>query len=163
MDTPAPPPAVSTRVPISRILLWIAAGAFVLVILTWIVVNFRDNPSQFYRLFLIGLTNGAIYGLVALGYSLVYGILELINFAHGDVFMLGGMLVATLVPAFGLDTMGHGVGFWLLVLAILVLTMVFCGTINVGVELVAYRRLRNAPRLAPLITAIGMSFVLSNV
>ena len=57
------------------------------------VVNFVKEPADFYSLFLIGLTNGAVYGLVALGYSLVYGILELINFAHGDVFMLGGMLV----------------------------------------------------------------------
>ncbi len=63
------------------------------LVVIWLVVNFIKTPSEFYRLFLIGLTNGAIYGLVALGYSLVYGILELINFAHGDVFMLGGMLV----------------------------------------------------------------------
>ncbi len=63
------------------------------------VVNFIKEPAEFYGLFLIGLTNGAVYGLVALGYSLVYGILELINFAHGDVFMLGGMLVATMTTA----------------------------------------------------------------
>jgi branched-chain amino acid transport system permease protein len=163
MDIPAPSPPVTTRIPPSRIVLWIAGAAFVGMLALWIGVNFFHNPSEFYRLFLIGLTNGAIYGLVALGYSLVYGILELINFAHGDVFTLGAMLVATLVPAFGLDTMSHGLTFWLLVIVMLVLAMIFCGTINVGVELVAYRRLRHAPRLAPLITAIGMSFVLQNV
>ena len=64
-------------------------------------INFIKAPADFYNLFLIGLTNGCVYGLVALGYSLVYGILELINFAHGDVFMLGGMLVATMVTGLG--------------------------------------------------------------
>ena len=69
------------------------AGLLVVLLVVWLGVNLYKTPDEFYRLFLIGLTNGAIYGLVALGYSLVYGILELINFAHGDVFMLGGMLV----------------------------------------------------------------------
>ena len=65
-------------------------------------INFIKTPADFYNLFLIGLTNGCVYGLVALGYSLVYGILELINFAHGDVFMLGGMLVATMTTHWAL-------------------------------------------------------------
>ena len=68
----------------------------------WLLINFIKAPADFYNLFLIGLTNGCVYGLVALGYSLVYGILELINFAHGDVFMLGGMLVATMVTNWAL-------------------------------------------------------------
>ena len=66
--------------------------ALVVIVGIWLLINFIKDPADFYNLFLIGLTNGAVYGLVALGYSLVYGILELINFAHGDVFMLGGML-----------------------------------------------------------------------
>ena len=70
---------------------------FVAAVGLWLLINFIKAPADFYNLFLIGLTNGCVYGLVALGYSLVYGILELINFAHGDVFMLGGMLVATMV------------------------------------------------------------------
>src|SRR6476659_2268646 len=68
----------------------------------WLLINFIKTPADWYSLFLIGLTNGCVYGLVAIGYSLVYGILQLINFAHGDVFMLGGMLVATLVASLGL-------------------------------------------------------------
>lgn len=140
-----------------------ATGAFFVgILILWLGVNFVKNPSEFYGLFLIGLTNGAVYGLVALGYSLVYGILELINFAHGDVFMLGGMLVATLTASWGLAG-NSAATLWPLILLLLVITMAFCATINVTIELVAYRRLRNAPRLAPLITAIGMSFILQNI
>jgi branched-chain amino acid transport system permease protein len=139
-----------------------ALGAFFVgLVLLWLGVNFVKQPSEFYGLFLIGLTNGAVYGLVALGYSLVYGILELINFAHGDVFMLGGMLVATMTTAW-LAT-ASGLGLWVGIFGMLVITMAFCATINTTIELVAYRRLRNAPRLAPLITAIGMSFILQNI
>ena len=140
------------------------AFAFLLVglLVLWLVVNLSREPAEFYRLFLIGLTNGAIYGLVALGYSLVYGILELINFAHGDVFMLGGMLVATMVSSFALDG-DSGVFLWTMILVMLVIVMAFCAAINTTIELVAYRRLRHAPRLAPLITAIGMSFILQNI
>jgi branched-chain amino acid transport system permease protein len=137
---------------------------FVLLVVLWLVVNFVKTPEQFFALFLIGLTNGAIYGLVALGYSLVYGILELINFAHGDVFMLGAMLTATLtVSMFGFEGGESGVGVWAAVVAMLVIAMAFCATTNTTIELVAYRRLRHAPRLAPLITAIGMSFILQNI
>jgi branched-chain amino acid transport system permease protein len=131
------------------------------LVLLWLGVNFVKTPREFYSLFLIGLTNGAVYGLVALGYSLVYGILELINFAHGDVFMLGGMLVATMTTAW-LAT-ASGLGLWVGIFGMLVIVMAFCATINTTIELVAYRRLRNAPRLAPLITAIGMSFILQNI
>jgi branched-chain amino acid transport system permease protein len=138
------------------------SGAFlVLLVVVWLVVNFVKDPSEFYGLFLIGLTNGAVYGLVALGYSLVYGILELINFAHGDVFMLGGMLVATMTSAW--FATASGLGLWAGIFLMLLITMAFCATINTTIELVAYRRLRNAPRLAPLITAIGMSFILQNI
>jgi branched-chain amino acid transport system permease protein len=129
----------------------------------WIVVNFIKFPADSTQVLLIGITTGAIYALVALGYTLVYGILELINFAHGDVFMLGGMISATFaVQVFGLGT-GGGIGKWLLVLATLLISMALCGMINTSVELIAYRRLRGAPRLVPLITAIGMSFILQNV
>jgi branched-chain amino acid transport system permease protein len=129
----------------------------------WIVVNFVKFPADSTQVLLIGVTTGAIYALVALGYTLVYGILELINFAHGDVFMLGGMISATFaVDVFGIGT-GGGIGKWLLVLATLLISMGLCGMINTSVELIAYRRLRGAPRLVPLITAIGMSFILQNV
>ena len=109
-----------------------------------------------------GLSLGAIYALIALGYTMVYGIIELINFAHGDVFMLGAMLVATLTTSWGL---GGESGFvlWGAIFLMLLLAMIFCATINTTIEIVAYRRLRHAPRLAPLITAIGMSFILQNI
>jgi branched-chain amino acid transport system permease protein len=136
---------------------------FVALLFIWLGVNLYKQPAEFYGLFLIGLTNGAIYGLVALGYSLVYGILELINFAHGDVFMLGGMLVATLVSSFALSAGDSPAVLWPMILLMLVIAMVFCAVLNATIEIVAYRRLRHAPRLAPLITAIGMSFILQNV
>src|SRR5262249_21080687 len=72
------------------------------IVLAWLVVNFVKTPADLVNNLIIGVTNGAVYGLIAIGYSLVYGILELINFAHGDVFMLGGMLTATLVGTLGL-------------------------------------------------------------
>jgi branched-chain amino acid transport system permease protein len=134
------------------------------LVLLWLGINFVRTPADFYALFLIGLTNGAVYGLVALGYSLVYGILELINFAHGDVFMLGGMLTATFVTSvFALDGSESGLLILGAVIAMLLLAMAFCAALNTAIEIVAYRRLRHAPRLAPLITAIGMSFILQNV
>src|SRR5580765_1749956 len=129
----------------------------------WIVVNFVKFPADSTQVLLIGLTTGCIYALIALGYTLVYGILELINFAHGDVFMLGGMISATFaVDVFNLGT-GGGAGKWLLVLATLFISMALCGMINTSVELIAYKPLRGAPRLVPLITAIGMSFILQNI
>ena len=134
------------------------------VLLLWVVVNFVKFPGDSTQVLLIGLTTGAIYALDALGYTLVYGILELINFAHGDVFMLGGMLSFTFaVDVFGLGAGSRGASTWLLVVATLLLSMGCCGVINTTVELIAYRPLRGAPRLVPLITAIGMSFILQNV
>jgi branched-chain amino acid transport system permease protein len=136
----------------------------VALLIVWLAINLIKTPAEFYRLFLIGLTNGAVYGLVALGYSLVYGILELINFAHGDVFMLGGMMTATFaLSVFGLGGGESGLLLFGAILAMLAISMAFCGVLNATIELVAYRRLRGAPRLAPLITAIGMSFILQNV
>jgi branched-chain amino acid transport system permease protein len=112
---------------------------------------------------IIGLSNGMIYALVALGYTLVYGIIELINFAHGDVFMLGSMIALTLLIIFGV-TPAMAVGTVLLLIVVtLLLTMAITATLNVSIERVAYRPLRHAPRLAPLISAIGMSFILQNV
>jgi branched-chain amino acid transport system permease protein len=130
----------------------------------WLAINLVKTPSDFFEVFLIGLTTGCIYALVALGYTLVYGILQLINFAHGDVFMLGGMMSATVAASvFGLTSGQSGVVVWLSVFGTLVIAMAFCGTLNASIELIAYRPLRHAPRLAPLITAIGVSFILQNV
>jgi branched-chain amino acid transport system permease protein len=111
----------------------------------------------------VGLSNGAIWALIAIGYTLVYGIIELINFAHGEVFMVGSFVAVGLWGTFGLglSTGAPGVVFGLV--ATLLVTMLVCGSLNVLIERVAYRPLRNAPKLAPLITAIGFSFILQNV
>jgi branched-chain amino acid transport system permease protein len=137
---------------------------FVAGVVVWLVVNGVKEPADFIEVSLIGLTTGCLYALIALGYTLVYGILELINFAHGDVFMLGGMISATFVASvFGLSGDNRGVGTWLLVIVVLLIAMAACGVINATIEFVAYRPLRSAPRLAPLITAIGVSFILQDI
>ncbi len=105
-----------------------------------------------------GLVLGSMYALIALGYTMVYGVLNLINFAHGDVLMIGGMVGLTILKL--LSAMVPGVPPLLqLVIAILGAIPV-CMAVNVLIERIAYRRLRNAPRLAPLITAIGVSILL---
>src|SRR5258707_6627087 len=115
----------------------------------------------FLQQLIIGLSNGMIIALIALGYTLVYGIIELINFAHGDLFTLGTLAAAFVSTyVFGVTASGASVGGWFIFLATLVACMAFCASINVTIEFVAYRRLRRAPKLAPLITAVGMSFIL---
>ncbi|MDE2572124.1 MAG: branched-chain amino acid ABC transporter permease [bacterium] len=110
-----------------------------------------------------GLSLGGIYALIALGYTMVYGIIELINFAHGDVYTLGSFFSLAIIGL--LDASGELKGWPLFgVLALTVVgAMVLCGLVGVLLERLAYRRLRNAPRLAPLITAIGASFILENI
>ena len=141
-----------------------AAALLLGLLLLWLGVNFVKGPAYFFTISFIGLTNGAVYALVALGYTLVYGILELINFAHGDLFMLGGMISATmLITVFGLKAHSSTGALVVALLGSLAVAMVACGLINASIEFVAYRPLRGAPRLAPLITAVGMSFILQNV
>src|SRR3954447_18153767 len=110
-----------------------------------------------------GLSNGSILALIAVGYTLVYGIIELINFAHGDVFMIGSFVTAGFFGTIGLTIATGTTGVVLGILLTLTLAMLVCGALNVMIEKVAYRPLRAAPKLAPLITAVGMSFVLQNV
>ena len=104
-----------------------------------------------------GLSNGAIYAIVALGYTLVYGIVELINFAHGDLFMIG-----TATSASVLAWLTGPIGLLLAAALALLIAMITCAAINATIERIAYRPLRNAPKLAPLITAVGFSFILVN-
>src|SRR5213082_1725126 len=110
-----------------------------------------------------GISNGAIWALVAIGYTLVYGIIELINFAHGDVFMIGSFVSFAMWGTLGvtLSTGPLGVVGGLIVAGLI--AMIACGALNVMIERVAYRPLRGAPKLAPLITAVGFSFILQNV
>jgi branched-chain amino acid transport system permease protein len=106
-----------------------------------------------------GLVLGAMYALVALGYTMVYGIINLINFAHGEVLMVGALTSWTVVTTFK----NAGLPGWLLLLISLVAAVVVCAILNFTIEKVAYRPLRNAPRLAPLITAMGMSLLLQTL
>jgi branched-chain amino acid transport system permease protein len=130
----------------------------------WLVGNFVKDPAEFINVGLIGLTNGSIYGLVALGYTLVYGILQLINFAHGDVFALAGLVASTIIiSVLGLESDASVLAIVGGIGATLVVIMIMFAIINSTIELVAYRRLRRAPRLAALITAVGMSFIVQNV
>ncbi len=128
----------------------------------WILWNFIDSPTQVIQVAILGLCNGALYALIALGYTLVYGIIELINFAHGDLFMLGSVFSAMIISDwFGQET-SNPTG-WAVFALTFVAAMAFCAAINVSVDQLAYRRLRNAPKLAPLITAVGVSFIFQNV
>jgi branched-chain amino acid transport system permease protein len=138
--------------------------AFVGVILFWLGANLINDPSEFFNVGFIGLTNGCVYALVALGYTLVYGILQLINFAHGDVFALGGLVASSVILTwFGINGDESTAVLVGAVTCALLVAVVFSSGLNVTVELVGYRRLRRAPRLAPLITAVGMSFILQDV
>src|ERR1700738_3639284 len=125
--------------------------------------------DEIIQVLLIGIANGAILALIALGYTLVYGIIELINFAHGDVFMIGTMVSLTLITwvpgLLGVRQATQLPAFTLIAVIVgsLLASILVCAGLNVTIERIAYRRLRNAPRLAPLITAIGVSFVLVNV
>jgi branched-chain amino acid transport system permease protein len=127
-----------------------------------LVHAFVQSPTTFAQVLTIGLSNGALYALIALGYTMVYGIIELINFAHGDLFMLGSVFAAIWLEE-RLHQTQSSPKAWFLLALVGVAVMAFCASINVGIEFFAYRRLRNAPKLAPLITAVGVSFILQNV
>lgn len=108
-----------------------------------------------------GLALGAVYALIALGYTMVYGILQLINFAHGEVYMLGaylGIIVLGMLTALGLPSFS----LVLTIVITLAISMLFCASYGVTIERLAYRPLRKADRLSPLISAVGMSIILQN-
>jgi branched-chain amino acid transport system permease protein len=160
-------PAIERRIIpwrlIGRIALFIFFVLFLAVPLWNVILAMVANPQLLLRQLIIGFTNGCYIALIALGYTLVYGMVELINFAHGEVYMIGAFFSLTLIGLFSLtpDTpLGLRIPMMLLVLF---LTMVATALLNVAIERFAYRRLRNAPRLAPLISAIGVSFMLQNL
>ncbi len=146
--------ALSIRYLIGRYLGW----AVLLGFGAWFLWNLIEAPQQVITLLLYGLNTGSLYALIALGYTLVYGIIELINFAHGDLFMLGTIFAAwfmvTLLDMTTVSAMG-----WIALVFGLIATAIVCAGLNVGSERLAYRRLRRAPKLAALITAVGVSFI----
>jgi branched-chain amino acid transport system permease protein len=121
------------------------------------------NRQQLLQQVIAGLIKGTYLSIIALGYTLVYGILELINFAHADVYMLGAYMSLSLISLFGLGPGSSTAQLMLVLPVILVMVMAFTGLLNVTIERFAYRPLRHAPRLAPLISAIGVSFMLQNI
>jgi branched-chain amino acid transport system permease protein len=147
-----PPLATRTRVVyVLGIVLLVGLGLFLLY-------KAVTAPAQFANAVVSGVNNGALYALVALGYTMVYGIIELINFSHGDLFMLSTIFAAFVI----VTTFGATTADWWSAVAIgvaLIVVMAGAGGVNMAAERLAYRRLRRAPKLAPLITAVGLSFV----
>jgi branched-chain amino acid transport system permease protein len=137
-------------------ILWILLGGALLILLVQDPVRTLNNVVD-------GLSVGTIWALIALGYTLVYGIIELINFAHGEVFMIGSFVSVSLYATLGITESTSVIVLIVGLIGVLVVSMVASGSLNVMIERVAYRPLRGAPKLAPLITAIGMSFILQNV
>ena len=136
--------------------LLVPAVLVLLAILDWVYMGTEQ--------FVNALTIGAVYALIALGYTMVYGIIELINFAHGDVFMVGSFVTYWLLSSLGFNGTISDLPLLVVVLVgTFLAAMVVMGGIGVVIERFAYRPLRNAPRLAPLITAIGVSFILQNI
>src|SRR3954453_15206923 len=143
-------------------------GLMVVLLLLPVIFAIQDlqeegDLSRLGENLVAGLSNGAIWALVAIGYTLVYGIVELINFAHGEVFMIGSFISASMLATLGLTVDSSAVPVFFRLLVWLVLAMLGSGSLNVLIERVAYRPLRSAPKLAPLITAVGMSFILQKV
>jgi branched-chain amino acid transport system permease protein len=146
------------NIPLRNYLVTGLGALLVLALVLWLVVQAIQAPAQFASAVVTGINNGALFALIALGYTLVYGIIELINFSHGDLFMLSTVLAAfVIVTVFGATTAS-----WTAALVVgiaLIIVMTGAAGLNVAAERLAYRRLRRAPKLAPLITAVGPSFV----
>ena len=158
--------------PTSQLLRWVFGLIMLLGVGLWLITRLLEEPDRFAVVSMIGFTNGSIYALVALGYTLVYGIIELINFAHGDNFMLGSFATHSvvnngtffLIPLGTAATAASSPGQRIYSIGMALLLAVFmCMVINVTIERIGYKPLRNQPRLAPLITAIGFSFILQNI
>jgi branched-chain amino acid transport system permease protein len=129
----------------------------------YIVIAVRAG-QQTNEQFVNALTIGALYALIALGYTMVYGIIELINFAHGEIFMCGSFVAWGLITSLGFTgTIQDPILLVLVMFVVFLVSMFTMGVLGVVIERFAYRPLRNAPRLAPLITAIGVSFILQNI
>lgn len=121
------------------------------------------NVNLLVQQLIIGLANGSLIALIALGYTMVYGIVELINFAHGEVFMMGAFFAVTVIGFTKVTPDSAPIVIVGAATLALFSSMIFSAGINFGIDRIAYRRLRRAPRLAPLIAAIGFSFILLNI
>ncbi len=170
MPTHSTPVHRGARLPGSR-LAWIGQ-AFLGVLATLVLIilarNLMHDPALFAQIVLSGLQLGFVYALIALGYTMVYGIVRLINFAHGDVFMVGAFVSFYAVTRFQLHmwpaAVFPGLPYAFVVVlgpaTVMLLSMLVCMALAVVIERVAYKPLRDAPRIAALITAIGVSFFL---
>jgi branched-chain amino acid transport system permease protein len=138
------------------------AAALGVVIGIWLVGNAARDPAAFMNLTFIGLTIGALYGLIAVGYTLVYGVIERFNFAHGDVFIYGALIAASASRWVGLRD-DAGLERWYDILLMLALAVGLSTLTSLGVELVAFHPFLKAPRLASLVTVIGVTFILENI
>jgi len=133
----------------------VAGPSMLLDVLPIAAVDF----DQIFQTLVDSATLGSVYALIALGYTMVYGILKLLNFAHGDVFMIGAYIGLGVLQLFG-GAANPSISIWLVLLIMLVAAMVGCAVVGVTIERFAYRPLRTAPRIAPLISALGVSFFL---
>jgi branched-chain amino acid transport system permease protein len=140
-------------------------GGLGVLLAIWVVYAVYFSPTQgwtfFFQLTVNGIILGSIYALIALGYSLVYGILKLLNFAHGDVYMIGSFIGFGVLTLLG-GPLSPAIPVGLLVLCMFVAAMVGSGVLGLAIERFAYRPLRDAPRIAPLISALGVAFFLEN-
>src|SRR5438874_1940602 len=127
--------------------------------------------TEFVQFVLIGLVAGSVYALIAIGYTMVYGIIELINFAHGDLFMLGSFLALQIAiwlgtaPIPGTSLPFHPPATGLAIFSVIVMLLaapLFCAAINVAVDRIVYKPIRNAPKIAVIVSAIGVSFIFMN-
>ncbi len=162
-----PPVMKKKRPPLA----WVGQGFFLILavgVAVILISNLIRQPNLFAQFFISGLQLGFVYAMIALGYTMVYGIVKLINFAHGDVFMVGAFTSYFAVARFGLHqwplaafpAIPPGLGVVIGSITVIMLSMVICALLAVTIERVAYKPLRDAPRITALITAIGVSFFL---
>lgn len=158
--------------PLGQLLLFIIGSAVALSLLVVVLALLlsASQPDILQKVLRIlpqviidGLVRGFLFATIALGYTMVYGVLEFINFAHGEIFMVGGVVGAALGFVLAGSGLIDGINPFLFVILVIALGMVVSGTLAMSIERVAYRPLRNAPRLVPLISAIGVSLVLQDV
>lgn len=162
-----PVPTKKKRPPLA----WVGQAFFIILgigVAAILISNLIRQPTLFAQFFISGLQLGFVYAMIALGYTMVYGIVKLINFAHGDVFMVGAFVSYFAVARFRLHEwplaafpqISPGLGVVIGSITVILLSMIICSALAVTIERVAYKPLRDAPRIAALITAIGVSFFL---